>query len=125
MRNRILGLLLFTVSAALFAAIEDTVPTQTWLLETAAWATSVPGLTLLGIVVGAAQILMRLFQTPLANFTGKVRLVAVAFFSLVGAVAAGMTGGISVLGSLLSGAGLAAIQVFIHQIYTQFFEKAD
>ena len=125
MKNRIFWLLSLTFSMAVFAAIEDVVPTEQWLLETLAWASTAKGLSSLALVAGGAQVAMRFFQTPLANFTGKMKLVAVALFNLIGVVAIGMSSGLSVLGVILSAVGLTAVQVLVHQVYVQFLQKAD
>ncbi len=72
-------------------------------------------------VVTITQIVMKLLEGPLADFAGKWRLVIVTGLSLVLSVATGMFAGMTFLAALSTGAGLAALQVFAHQIYTQFF----
>jgi low affinity Fe/Cu permease len=76
------------------------------------------------IVITVTQILMQVLSGPLAEVAGKWRLLIVTGLSLVLAIATGLTAGMTFVAALLSGAGLAALQVFVHQIYTQFFQKA-
>lgn len=123
--RKALTVLFFTVSVVIFAAVEDVVPVDVWLRESLAWVLTVPGMSALAIAGGAAQVAMRFFQTPLASFTGKGRLVAVCLFNLIAVVIAGVMSGGNIVSVLLSAAGLAAIQVFLHQLYKQFVEKKD
>jgi hypothetical protein len=76
------------------------------------------------IVVAVTQFLMQAFSGPLAALAGKWRLLIVTGLSLITAVASGVTTGMSLGSALLSGAGLAALQVFGHQLYVQFFGDA-
>lgn len=77
------------------------------------------GLT--AIVITVTQFLMKLFEGPLANVAGKYKLVIVSALSVVSAVATAMAMGTDLVNALFTGAGLAAVQVFLHQIYVQFF----
>lgn len=80
--------------------------------------------SLIAIVITITQLLMKLLEGPLADVAGKFKILIVTGLSLVLAVATGVATGMSLLESLLAGGGLAALQVFIHQIYVQFFQKS-
>lgn len=78
----------------------------------------------IAIVLSVTQILMKLLDSALGEqFLGKFKFLAVSFLSLVTAVAGGLALGQDFLTSLLSGAGLAAVQVFAHQFYLLFIKK--
>jgi len=78
----------------------------------------------IAIVVTITQVLMKLLEGPLANVAGKFKLVIVSALSVVLAVATAMAAGTDLVTALFTGAGLAAVQVFLHQVYVQFFTKA-
>lgn len=112
-------------TAFCFAEIDTPLPTESWLLAVLTFLTTVKGQTVLAIVAGVVQLVMKFFNTPLSNFAGKTRLLIVTFLSLVGTVVGGMATGLTFLQSLATGASLAAFQVFVNQLWKQFVEKAD
>jgi len=77
-------------------------------------------LAVVGIIV---QLLIKFFKTPIALFASKYKLVIVSGLSVVGAVIGLSMQGVDLLSAIMSGGTLAAIQVFVHQIYKQFIEK--
>jgi hypothetical protein len=81
------------------------------------------GATTLTLVIIITQLLMQFLKTPLANFASKYKLLLVTFFSLVLGIAGLMKEGLSFGAAIIHSSTIAAIQVFIHQIYKQFIEK--
>lgn len=84
---------------------------------------SLKGATTLGFVVVGVQVLLKFFESPLANWAGKWRLTVVFFLTVPATALALKLQGLSWLVALLSGPVLAAVQVFAHQVYAQFTEK--
>lgn len=83
----------------------------------------VKGMTVMGIAVAVTQILMLFFSTSLSDFAGAYKLVIVTGLTVVATLLGNLVTGNSLVQALLNGATLAAIQVFIHQIYVQFIQK--
>lgn len=81
------------------------------------------GLKGVAIVLLIVQGLMLLFRSHLADFAGKYRLLIVTFLTLVAALVMGMSSGQTPLAALLSGSALTTLQVFMNQLYNQFFVK--
>jgi hypothetical protein len=94
------------------------------LLEVVAFINSVGGMSVLAIAAGAAQLLVKIASSSIGDLAGKYKLLIVSGVSVVSVVLGGLLAGAPLFSVLLSGAGLAALQVFLHQIYTQFFLKA-
>lgn len=117
-------MVLFLFPLIVLAGIDDVVPTEQWVLQLVGFISSAKGLSVLALAAGATQLLMLLFQTPIGNLAGKWRLSLVALFSLafvlIGALVSGMPIGVA----LFSAPVLAALQVFLNQIYKQFFQKS-
>ena len=114
----------FVFSLASFAeAITDPLPESAFWSELLVFLSGWQGKSALAITAGVVQAIMIFFRTPLANFAGKVKLTVVTGLSVVGVVLGGLMSGQSILVSLLSGAGLAALQVFVNQVIQQFSEK--
>ncbi len=86
---------------------------------------SLKGATTLGLVVVGVQLLLKFFESPLANWAGKWRLTIVFFLTVPATALALKLQGLSWTVALLSGPVLTAVQVFGHQLYTQFTEKPD
>jgi len=85
-------------------------------------------LGLLAVVGVAVQAVMLLLRTPavvkiIGEKTGKWRLLAVSFLSLVGGVAALRAEGISWGSALAHSSTLAAIQVFLHSLYKELMPQ--
>lgn len=84
------------------------------------------GMGALGIAMIIVQGLMLLFKSSLASFAGKWRLLIVSFLSLASGVIALKLMGVADWGAvLMHSSTLAAIQVFINQLWKQIFVKAD
>ena len=84
----------------------------------------VKGASVLTVVTLAIQLLLKFFQTSLASFAGKYRLLIVLVLSLVGSVVGLMAAGASFPAAVMSGATIAAFQVLFNQIFKQFVTKA-
>lgn len=100
-------------------SIEDPLATEAWLLQVLNFVTTMKGLTSLALAAGVAQLVVGLGRTPLANVAGKWRLVLVSLVSVVGLVLGAMATGLDVKAALGLGPVLAAVQVFIHQLWKQ------
>lgn len=87
------------------------------------WATlsGIKGASTLAAVAAVVQTIMVFFKTSLADVAGKYKLVLVSLLSLVGAVVAGLLQGETWIQILTNGGVLAAGQVFLHQIVSEFF----
>lgn len=117
--------LLMIIPVLLLAGIDDVVPTETWVLELLQFISSAKGLTVLAVAAGVTQLLMRLLQTPLANVAGKWRLTLVSLFSFGAVLAGALVAGVPIGAAIFSAPVLAAFQVFLNQVYKQFFEKSN
>jgi hypothetical protein len=96
---------------------------EQFLADIIAFIATVKGASVLAIAAGIAQLVMKFFQTPLADFAGKYKLLIVSGVSVVATVLGAMVTGLSFGAAILSGGAIAALQVFLHQIYTHFFAK--
>jgi len=85
----------------------------------------IKGASGLVIAVIVTQLMMKAFQTPIANMAGKYRLLIVVVLSLITGVLAMVASGVSAPAALLHSSTIAGLQVLIHQIYKQFIEKKD
>lgn len=85
----------------------------------------VGSLKAVGIVLLVVQGLMLFFRSKLADFAGKYKLLIVTALTLIASICAGLVSGQSISASILSGGALATLQVFMNQIYTQFFLKKE
>lgn len=115
------AILMFPVLA--LAGIDDIFPTETWIMELMKFISTAKGLGTLAFAAGLTQLVMLLFQTPMAEMAGKWRLVIVSALSVIGVVLGALVTGMPIGQALLSGPALAALQVFINQVYKQFFDK--
>lgn len=79
-------------------------------------------LVIVGVVVQALMLVLRI---PALKIADKYKLVAVALLSLVGGVVMLLKDGVPLGAALVHSSVLAAVQVFLHQIYKQFIEKKD
>lgn len=103
--------------------INEVVPSEQVLLQLLAFITTLKGLSALAIAAGVIQLLMKLMKTPLAAVAGKWRLTMVALLSVVSLVVAAMATGLPLEAAVGSAPVLAGVQVFINQIWKQFFQK--
>lgn len=83
------------------------------------------GASALAIVAVVVQGLMLFFKTKLASFAGKFQLLVVMFLSLLGGVFALKMSGVDWGAAIIHSQTLAALQVFLHQIFKQFLVKKD
>ena len=81
------------------------------------------GATAMAIVVVVVLCLMLLLKTPLGQYAGKYKLLALTGLTLVGGVLALMLSHVTLAGALTDATTFAALQVFLHQIVSQFSEK--
>lgn len=113
----------FVFCLASFADVTDPLPDSEFWTGLLSFLSSISGKSILALVAGLVQVAMVFFRTSLSNFAGKYKLLVVTGLSVVGVVLAGLMAGESVLVTLFSGVGLAALQVFINQVIKQFSEK--
>ena len=113
------------VTALAFAQIsaDPTQPVSDADFLTALFASfqSLKGMGGLAIAGVATQLLMYLFRTPLLASAGKWKLTAVYLFSLASGAIALKLGGGTWASVALNTQVLAGMQVFLHQVYDQFF----
>ena len=91
------------------------------LLEVINFINSAAGMSVLAIAAGAAQLLIKIANSSIGDLAGKYKLLIVTGASVLATVFGGLAAGGSLFAVLFSGASIAALQVFIHQIYTQFW----
>ncbi len=84
---------------------------------------SLKGASALAITLAVTQALMLALRTPLADKLGKWKLTALLGLSCVLSLISAKIAGASWGAAFLSGPLLAAVQVFGHQLFTQFTEK--
>lgn len=75
-----------------------------------------------GIVV---QGLMLLFRSKLGDFAGKFKILVVYFLSIASGIIALKIAGVDIGAAFVHSNTLAALQVFLNQLYKQFFEKTN
>ena len=83
----------------------------------------VKGASSMAIAVLVAQVGLKLIQTSAGELLGKYKLLVVAGLTMLVSIVGMMVTGTELLPALLGSSGIAAVQVFLHQIYKQFFEK--
>lgn len=82
------------------------------------------GMGTLGIIAVIVQGLMYVLRTPLGNFAGKFKLLAIYLLTVVLAVVALKLQGVSIGMAFINANVLAYLQVFAHQAMKQFMEPA-
>lgn len=86
---------------------------------------AVPTLGILGIAVAITQIVMMVVNSQFGDkLAGKWKLLIVSGVAIVSAFLGQLTIGVTWGVALSSGVVVAAIQVFVHQIYTQTHKTA-
>lgn len=84
------------------------------------------GAGILTSVTIITQLVMKLVQTKAGELLGKYKLLLVSLLTLILGVTGLMTqSGMDLVTALLHSSTFTAAQVFIHQLYKQFFEKED
>lgn len=83
----------------------------------------IKGATTMAIIAGVVQLLMLFFRTSLSNFAGKWKLLIVSGLTVAATVVGLMSQGMTLLAALVNGATLAAVQVFVHQLWKQINES--
>ena len=119
-----LPVVVFLASVVAFADVV-TVPTDEFITAFWQFVGQLHGASVLVVVAGVVQLLMKFFSTSLANFAGKYRLLVILSLTLVGSVIGLMSQGMTLSAALLNGATLTAFQVLINQIYKQFIQKGS
>lgn len=79
----------------------------------------------LAIAAAAVQGVMLLLRSKLGDFAGKFRILIVVFLSLVSGVIALKLNGVDIGAALVHSSSMASFQVFLNQLYKQFFVKED
>lgn len=85
----------------------------------------VKGASSLAIAALVVQGLMLLFRSSVGNFIGKYKLLTVLGLSLVSGVIALKLNGVDIGAAIVHSSTMASFQVFLNQLYKQFFEKKD
>ncbi len=85
-------------------------------------------MTSLALAAGAVQLLILFFNAPISGkifskLDAQLKLIIVTALSIVAGLIAQKIAGISFGDAFWSAANLAAVQVFLHQIYLKFFSK--
>lgn len=83
----------------------------------------IKGMGIQAVVVAVVQLVMVFFKTSLSDFAGKWKLTIVTGLTFAGTFLAAYFQSMDLIGALLSGAVLAALQVFVSQVIKQFTEK--
>ena len=81
------------------------------------------GASTVAVVTFVVQALMFLCRTSVGDFLGKNKLRFVMGLTVAATIGAEMLNGGTLLTALQAAPVMAAIQVFLHQIYKQFTEK--
>lgn len=113
---------LFLGMAALADGLVTSPPSGDEFSAFVALISGVGGLGTTGIILVAVQGLMLVARQFLQ---GKYLLLIVSLLTLIGSGVGAMVSGGNILQGLLSGAGLAAMQVFISQIVIQFKKSPE
>lgn len=77
----------------------------------------------LGIAVLVTQLVDKVIDTKFGDMAGKWKLTIVALVSVASAITGQMAMGQTFMQALMNGTVLTALQVFVHQIISQFGEK--
>lgn len=83
------------------------------------------GLGFLALVALMIQVSMFSLHSKLGSFAGKYRLGVLYALSIIGGVITLKLQGLDTFSALTHSNSMAAYQVFLHQIYKQFFVKAQ
>lgn len=114
----------FLIPVFLFAAEEmPEVPVVEFIMAVISAIGGLKGATALAVAAAVVQLMMMFLKTPLAMFAAKYKLVAVYGLSIVSGIIALRIAGVALPAALVDASTLAAVQVFLHQIYKQFIEK--
>lgn len=125
MKISTLIILFLLMPLMLFAQdVVDVISNEAFLKSLIDAVGSVKGASTLGVVLIAVQLIMQFLKTKWGGAAGKYRLLAITGLTLVGGVLAIMaTSDVTFGVAIISSANLAALQVFLHQLYKQFLEK--
>lgn len=111
--------------ALAFAGVDDRIENTDFILELLKSMGGFKGASMMAAAVLVTQLLMKAFQTKLADKAGKWRLLAVTFFSLASGILALKLSGIDWMAAVMHSTTLAALQVFVNQFKKQFIDKAN
>jgi low affinity Fe/Cu permease len=118
-----LALLLVPVVALAQASLPVELPVDVALSEFLKSLGGLPGAGALGIAVIVSQAAMRFFQTPLANFAGKWKLLIATGIAILTAFLGLLANGVDWKGALLHSVTIGAVNTFLHQLVKQLTEK--
>lgn len=108
---------MMSTSTAVYTAPELGDPSKEDIAAMLTALGGIKGAGTMAIVILVCQILMMLMKSKLGAFSGGWQLVIVTGLSVIGTVAGyAMVNNVSIGAALVSGVGLAAIQVFGHQV---------
>lgn len=122
--NCFIALLLTFFVGSVFAQ-ELGEPSAQELMNFLAALGGIKGASSLAIAALAVQGLMLLFRSSVGNFIGKYKLLTVLGLSLVSGILALKLNGVDIGAALVHSTTMASFQVFLNQLYKQFFEKKD
>lgn len=103
---------------------EDSVATESWLLQILTFVSTIKGASTVAIAAGVVQLVMIFFKTPLAAFAGKTKLLLVSALTVPALLLAAMATGVTWQTALGQAPVLAAFQSLLFQIWKQFFEPS-
>lgn len=127
MRN-FLAIFAFYLFALCGKAFADEVIVPPSIDELAALIAALGGLkgaSALAIAAVVVQGLMLMLRSKLGEMAGKWRLLLVYLFTVVAGVVSLRIAGVDLGAALVNTQVLAALQVFLHQAFVQFFQKKE
>lgn len=124
MKNLFVLVLVFVASTA-FAQAAINPPTSAELTAFLATIGGLKGASAMAIAAFAVQGILLFFRSSFGNLAGIYQLLIVNAMTLVAGILALMMSGQSFLQALLNSQTLAMIQVFAHQVLTQFGKKNE
>lgn len=113
----VLGLFL---AVSCFAGVTDPLPDSSFWAAVLGFIGSVKGMSVLALAAAATQLAMVFFRTSYGNVAGKFKISIVLGLSVVLTLIGALASGANFFGALVSGPVLAAIQVFVYELYKQF-----
>lgn len=107
------------------AGMIPVMPTQDFLALLLDSIGKIKGASAMTLAVLVTQILLAFFKTPMGEFAGKYKLLAVLVLSLATGILGLMMSGLDWKAALIHSSTLAAFQVLAHQLYVQFVKKSN
>ena len=121
-------LLVSLIFSPVFAQVAGDVLAEPSSAEIMAFLAALGGLKgagSLAIAAAVVQAIMLLLRSSLGSFAGKAKLTIVLLLSVVSGVIALKLNGVELGAALLHSSTMASFQVFLNQVYKQFFAKED